>query len=516
VYADAGLSQNGTATANGATSTITATGDSTENSSLLTGRATAATGTPGPVTLGWTSTASGQFAWSALEITPAATCGTAQAPVVTTAAATGISPSGATLNGTVNPEGQSTTYQFEYGSTTAYGTVIPATPGSAGSGSTAVSESATLTGLAASTTYHYRLNATNATGTSNGADQQFTTSATGQAPAVTTGAASAVTSTGATLNGSVNPEGQAATYQFDYGTTTAYGTSVPSPAGSAGSGTTAVSESFALSGLAASTTYHYRIEAANATGTSLGADQQFTTAAAGTIQPTWAPGGRRSVALDEEFNGTSINTSLWQTGWFGTGITGPVNTSAQGCYSSSQATESGGMLHLNAIAQQNTCRGTVHPYTTGIVTSNPAALGAGKGFQFTQGAVEWRAFIPGSGSTCADWSSLWTDGQNWPATGEIDVLECLGGSIAWHLHSDAAGGASSGPGASPAGTWTGWHTFGADWTSTSVTFYYDGVNVGSHAYTVSAPNYLIMVLEIPSGSVTVPAEEDVDWVRVWN
>jgi hypothetical protein len=42
-----------------------------------------------------------------------------------------------------------------------------------------------------------------------------------------------------------------------------------------------VNENFALTGLTASTTYHYRIEATNATGTTFGADQQFTTSAAG-------------------------------------------------------------------------------------------------------------------------------------------------------------------------------------------------------------------------------------------
>jgi len=105
--------------------------------------------------------------------------GASQAPAVTTGAATGITSSGATLNGTVNPEGQASTYQFEYGTTTGYGSVSPATPGSAGSGSSPVPESAALSGLAASTTYHYRLNATNATGTTHGSDQQFTTAASG-------------------------------------------------------------------------------------------------------------------------------------------------------------------------------------------------------------------------------------------------------------------------------------------------------------------------------------------------
>jgi parallel beta-helix repeat protein len=101
------------------------------------------------------------------------------APVVNTTAATGVTSTGATLNGNVNPEGLATTYQFEYGTTTGYGTTIPTTAGSAGSGTSAVSESASPTGLTASTTYHYRLNATNSAGTTHGGDQTFTTAAAG-------------------------------------------------------------------------------------------------------------------------------------------------------------------------------------------------------------------------------------------------------------------------------------------------------------------------------------------------
>jgi hypothetical protein len=98
---------------------------------------------------------------------------------VTTTAATGLTSSGGTVNGTVNPEGQATTYQFEYGTTTGYGSVSPASPGSAGSGTTAVNESSALSGLSPSTTYHYRLDATNGTGTTDGSDQQFSTTAAG-------------------------------------------------------------------------------------------------------------------------------------------------------------------------------------------------------------------------------------------------------------------------------------------------------------------------------------------------
>lgn len=210
------------------------------------------------------------------------TTGGAQAPpAVTTGSASGVTSSAATLNGTVNPNGAATTCHFEYGTTTGYGTST-ADDNSPGSGTTAVNVSANLTGLTASTLYHFRLDCTNSGGTSNGSDATFTTSAAAQAPAVITGAASSTGTTTATLNGSVNPEGQSATYQFDYGLTTSYGTSVPVPAGSAGSGSTAVNESYSLTGLTASTTYHYRIEATNATGTTLGSDQTFTTTAATT------------------------------------------------------------------------------------------------------------------------------------------------------------------------------------------------------------------------------------------
>ena len=98
------------------------------------------------------------------------------------------------------------------------------------------------------------------------------------APFVTTNTASGVTPSGATLNGSVDPAGQATTYQFSYGTTTNYGSVAPSPAGYAGGpGTRPVTESASLTGLRPGTTYHYRIEATNATGTTYGPDQTFTT-----------------------------------------------------------------------------------------------------------------------------------------------------------------------------------------------------------------------------------------------
>jgi hypothetical protein len=96
------------------------------------------------------------------------------------------------------------------------------------------------------------------------------------APAATTSAASGVTASGATVNGSVNPQSQATTAFFQYGPTTAYGSSTASLP--AGSGSSSVPLSVALGALPSGTTFHFRIVATNATGTRIGADQTFTTA----------------------------------------------------------------------------------------------------------------------------------------------------------------------------------------------------------------------------------------------
>ena len=83
-------------------------------------------------------------------------------------------------------------------------------------------------------------------------------------PAATTGAASGVTRTTATLNGTVDPNGTATSYHFEYGTTTAYG--LASAGGDAGDGDAAGPVAAGLEGLSAGTTYHYRLVAANADG----------------------------------------------------------------------------------------------------------------------------------------------------------------------------------------------------------------------------------------------------------
>jgi plastocyanin len=206
------------------------------------------------------------------------------APLVSTGSATAVSETEATLNGTVNPSEQETSYFFEYGTTTGYGQKT--TEASAGSGASPVDKSAAVSGLTASTTYHFRLIAKNASGTTFGSDRTFTTIG---PPSATTTPATAVTDASATLNGSYSPGGFQATYFFEYGTTSAYG-SKTGP-GAAGNGTGIGFVSMVVAGLSPQTTYHFQLVAENAAGTAFGGDQTFTTAAVSPLEspPTIAP-----------------------------------------------------------------------------------------------------------------------------------------------------------------------------------------------------------------------------------
>lgn len=260
-----------------------------------------------------------------------------------------------------------------------------------------------------------------------------------------------------------------------------------------------------------------------------GVSVALTTANAGvtasTVQPTWDPKGHHRLTLDDEFNGTALNSKLWTKGWGTSGGTSPsVNSSESECYSSSQVSVSGGALHLSLVPlarsqKTGACAGKA--FKSGIVTTDPSVLGPKNGFQQTYGAFEFRAKPPvDSSGHCSDWPALWLDGQSWPTDGEIDVMECLGGHVSTHLHSGPSGHAASGPGWDAPGSRFvgGWHTYGASWTPTSATFYYDGVKVWSGRYTVAHPNYLIMNLAADpqiGGRTVAPATMDVDWVHVF-
>ena len=217
-----------------------------------------------------------------LALAPARSGASGTPPSVTTGASAAVTATSAHVSGTVNPNGSATSYVFDYGATTGYGAQTAAV--SVGAGTGGVAAAATLSGLVADTTYHYRLVATSAAGTVDGADATLTTAP--SPPSATTGSASAISGTSAVLSATVNPQGKATTYQFQFGTTSGYGLqSAPASAG-AGTGTTTMHTT--LTGLTPGTNYHYRVIATNPDGTATGADARFTTAARAPLVTTAA------------------------------------------------------------------------------------------------------------------------------------------------------------------------------------------------------------------------------------
>ncbi len=192
-------------------------------------------------------------------------------PVAVSNPASYIASSSATLNGTVDPHGLTTTVYFQYGPTTSFGLT---TATQSITGNTYQSVAANISGLTANTTYYFRVVTANSAGTAKGADGTFKTlSATGP-PVVITNPATNVSSSSATLNGTVDPHGLTTTVYFQYGTTTSYGHST---ANQTKTGNTYQNVAANTGGLTQTTTYHFRMVAANSAGTVYGSDRSFTT-----------------------------------------------------------------------------------------------------------------------------------------------------------------------------------------------------------------------------------------------
>jgi hypothetical protein len=206
-------------------------------------------------------------------------------PDVVTEGFSGLKVGAATLHGMVGPDAiQLTDCRFDYGASTSYGQSAPCVPAAASipADSHTHPVTAQLAGLAPDTTYHYRLQASNSNGTNpESGYREFTT----PGPGIHNTSALDVTSDSATLAASIDPNETAATYYFQYGTSTSYGSDVPAapaPVGS-GKGDIEVSEPVHLS---SDTLYHYRVVVRSEPlpGEPLeeaGPDETFTTQSAG-------------------------------------------------------------------------------------------------------------------------------------------------------------------------------------------------------------------------------------------
>lgn len=211
-------------------------------------------------------------------------------PFATVGPTTGITRTGATLNGKVWSNGTATTVFFEYGLTNTYGTSVAAVPPTLGSTAVGVAVTAVLNGLQCENTYYYRVKVTNGTATTYSTGLSFTTpSCVFDPPSASTHEATAISADGATLNGLATANGDITMVWFQYGLTTAYKfqtTPAEIPADA-----TDVEVSAALTGLACNTVYHFQTVAENRGGRAYGEELRFVTEPCGPASVTVKPLG---------------------------------------------------------------------------------------------------------------------------------------------------------------------------------------------------------------------------------
>jgi hypothetical protein len=221
------------------------------------------------------------------------TSATLEKPIVSTGGPSSVGAQGATLNGTVNPNYQETSYAAEYATSEAKLGTAEATKlaGESPLGAEFAEDSVTVfTGvLAPDTTYYYRIVATNGSGTTEATGiESFTTLA---APLVSTGEATEVTETTAMLSGTVEPAGSATSYHFVYLSQSAYeadlalGIANPISLGAPTQQSENIGEDSTvhpagpvqIGELQPGTIYRYALLATNSVATTTGPERTFTT-----------------------------------------------------------------------------------------------------------------------------------------------------------------------------------------------------------------------------------------------
>jgi hypothetical protein len=220
------------------------------------------------------------------------------APLISNILVGDITETRATISWTTDEEATS---QVDYGTTTNYGS------SSALGVVLATSHSVTLTELERDTTYHYRVkSADNSENEAVSDDNTFTTPDT-TAPVISDITATDITEASATITWTTN---EPTTSQVEYGLTDSYGSS------SSEDTALVTTHSVTLSGLAAGSTYHYKVESADASGNNaVSEDNTLETDEDAVALPTYSLGDTWTVRITDEWNrtwvavGTIVSTS---------------------------------------------------------------------------------------------------------------------------------------------------------------------------------------------------------------
>lgn len=241
------------------------------------------------------------------------------------------------------------------------------------------------------------------------------------------------------------------------------------------------------------------------------------------------------LVFDDEFNGTSLDTTKWVScfRWGDSAGCGSTST-PQNWYLPGNVAVSNGILKLTARNQPVVENGITYPYTSAMITTGPLdSTQSPAKFAFTYGYVEIRAKVPkGQGL----WPALWAlpIDNNWPA--EIDGSEILSGAglttytntMTYH-YKDVTTNTMQSSGTdwtSPVDLASGFHVYAVDWEPDGIHWYVDGFERRSafiDSKNITAKQmYLLVQLQVggswpgsPDSRTPFPSDYEVDYVRVW-
>lgn len=237
----------------------------------------------------------------------------------------------------------------------------------------------------------------------------------------------------------------------------------------------------------------------------------------------------RHLLLDEQFDGTSLRSSVWNTchWWVQQGGCTIGSNHEEEWYQPEQARVSGGQLHL--VAEPKVVKGAdgkTYPFVSGMVTTGPPTDGAPAKVAFTYGTVEARVLMPrGQGL----WPALWMLPASEESRPEIDIIEVVGEqsrtALLHLLPKDRTVSTESSHVVLPGVDYAeGWHVVRLVWQPGVVTWFIDGRQVWQvkSSRVPSEPMYVVANLAVggdypgpPGPSTPFPATYAIDYLRIW-
>ncbi|MES2225673.1 MAG: fibronectin type III domain-containing protein [Patescibacteria group bacterium] len=327
------------------------------------------------------------------------------APVIS-AIASSTTQTGATITWTTNESSDS---RVDFGLTSSYGTA-------SSSVATSTSHSITLSGLTASTLYHFRVQSTDATShAATSSDLTFTTAAVPDTtPPIISSIASSTTQTGATVTWTTN---EGSDSRVDYGTSSSYGTASTSAA-------LLTSHSITLSGLTASTLYHFRVQSTDASSNvATSSDLTFTT----TAVPDTTPPVISSIASSTSQTSATIS---WTTNEAANSQVDYGTTASYGTASTSAAFSTSHSLTLTGL----TASTLYHFRVQSVDASSNVATSSDLTFTTTAVPDTTAPLISGISSSTGQTSAVIT----WTTDESSDSRVDFGGSSSYGTASTSA------------------------------------------------------------------------------